>query len=79
MGTWINIQQIKVSEKQLKKVDPNKVEKHRKSFEIGEDVMPIDVVKINENEYNICGNGRHRYFGAIAAGFTQIEANILNE
>ena len=48
------------------------------AFEMGEDVYPIDVVKIDEDTYNICGNGRHRYFGAIEAGLTYIEANILN-
>lgn len=75
---WVNIQQIRVNDKQLKKVDMHKVEKHRKSLEEGEEMFPIDVVKINETEFNICGNGRHRYFGAIKAGFTMIEVNVLN-
>ncbi len=79
MGTWINIEKIKVSEKQLSKVDKKKVELHRKKMESGEIMMPIDVVQINETEYCICGNGRHRYFGAIAAGCTMIEVEILNE
>jgi hypothetical protein len=74
----IHVNNIKVSKKQLRKVDPHKVEKHRKAFESGEDVMPIDVVKIEEGVYNICGNGRHRYFGAIEAGFTWINCNVLN-
>jgi len=74
----ICINSIKVSKKQRRKVDPSKVEKHRMAYENGEDVMPIDVVKINDHEYNICGNGRHRYFGAIEAGFTYINVNVLN-
>ena len=76
---WIEIKYIKVAEKQLKKVDLNKVEKHRKFLEEGGEMMPIDVVQINDTEYCICGNGRHRYFGCLAAGFTIIEANVLNE
>ena len=76
---WIHIKQIKVSDKQYLKVDKKKVELHRKSLEKGEDMFPIDVVKINDTEYNICGNGRHRYYGAIEAGFILIEANVLNE
>jgi hypothetical protein len=76
---WLNIKNIKVSEKQFRKVDKNKVEKHRRHFEEGGQVMQIDVVKINDNEYCICGNGRHRYFGAIAAGFEMIEVNVVNE
>lgn len=79
MGTWINIQDIKVGEKQLRKVDKSKVDKHRKHLEEGGEMMPIDVVKINDTEYCISGNGRHRYFGAIAAGYTMIEVEILND
>jgi hypothetical protein len=76
---WINIIQIRVNEKQLKKVDKDKVNKHKKDFEIGNEVFPIDVVKINNNQYCINGNGRHRYFGAIEAGVTMIEVNVLND
>ncbi len=76
---WVNIKQIKVNDKQSKKVDMHKVEQHRKFLEEGGEMFPIDVVSINENEYCICGNGRHRYFGAIKAGFTFIEVNVLNE
>jgi hypothetical protein len=76
---WIDIKHIKVADKQLKKLDMNKVEKHRKFLEAGGDMIPIDVVQINEIEFCICGNGRHRYFGTIKAGFTMIEVNILNE
>ena len=76
---WIDIKYIKVAEKQLKKVDLNKVEKHRKFLEEGGEMFPIDVVRINENEYCICGNGRHRYFGALEAGFSMIEVTVLNE
>lgn len=36
---------------------------------MGVEVMPIDVVKIDENEYVINGNGRHRFFGAIIICF----------
>lgn len=79
MGTWINISCIKVSDKQLRKVDKSKVEKHRKDIEEGKVLYPIDVVQINEKEFCICGNGRHRYYGAIAAGMTMIEVEILNE
>ena len=74
----IHVNKIKVSKKQRRKLDSHKVKKHRMAFEMGEDVYPIDVVKIDEDTYNICGNGRHRYFGAIEAGLTYIEANILN-
>ena len=75
---WIDTQNIRVNKKQLKKIDKKKVENHRKSFEMGIEVMPIDVVKIDENEYVINGNGRHRFFGAIAAGFTMIDVNIID-
>jgi len=46
---------------------------------MGGDMMPIDVVQVSSEEYCICGNGRHRYYGAIAAGQTMIEVNLLNE
>lgn len=76
---WIEITNIIVAGKQLAKLDAHKVEAHRMAYEQGHDVWPIDVVQTSEGRYNICGNGRHRYFGAIAAGFTHIEANVLNE
>jgi hypothetical protein len=75
---WVKIEQINVNEKQLKKLDKSKIDKHRKFIEEGGDLFPIDVVQINENEYCICGNGRHRYFGAIEAGIVMIEVNVLN-
>lgn len=76
---WVNIKSIRVNEKQKSKVDKNKVEKHRKHLEMGGEMMPIDVVQVNADEYCICGNGRHRYYGAISAGLTMIEVNLLNE
>lgn len=75
---WIEIRKIKVNAKQLKKLDRHKVEEHRKSFEEGEYVMPIDVVMIDDESYCINGNGRHRFFGAVEAGLTMIEANVVN-
>jgi len=75
---WVNIKYIRVSDKQLKKIDPKKVDKHRKFLEEGGDMFPIDVVRINEEEFCICGNGRHRYFGTLAAGYTMIDVNVLN-
>lgn len=74
---WIEICKIRVGVKQLKKLDRHKVEQHRKAFEEGEYVMPIDVVKINDEEYCINGNGRHRFFGAVEAGLKFIEANVV--
>jgi hypothetical protein len=78
MQVQIHIDNIKVSKKQRRKIDSNKVEKHRIAFERGLNVMPIDVVRIDNNVYNICGNGRHRYFGAVEAGVMYIDVNVLN-
>jgi len=75
---WVNIIQIRVNEKQFKKLDKHKIDKHKKHLEKGDDMLPIDVVKINENEYCICGNGRHRYFAAKEHGISLIEVNVLN-
>jgi len=75
---WVNVNSINVNNKQKLKLDKHKIDKHRKHLEEGGDLMPIDVVKINDNEYCISGNGRHRYYGAIEAGFTLIDVNILN-
>lgn len=76
---YINITYIKVSDKQLRKIDPSKVDYHRQCLEKGDELMPIDVVKIAEGEYCISGNGRHRYYAHIEAGFTLIDVNVLNE
>lgn len=76
---WVKIKQIKVNDKQLLKLDANKVERHRRFLEEGGEMLAIDVVRINDDEYCICGNGRHRYFGAIEAGHSIIDINVLNE
>ena len=76
---WIYIKQVHVGAKQLKRLDRSKIEKHRIEFDRGGEVMPIDVVEITADEYCISGNGRHRYFGALAAGMEMIEVNVLNE
>ena len=74
---WVNINYIKVSEKQARKIDRHKVEQHRAAFEQGLDVMAIDVIKLSDEHYCIDGNGRHRYFGALAARIEYIEINLL--
>jgi len=74
----INIDFIKVNAKQLKKVDRHKVAQHAQAYELGEEVFPIDLVRVGPDEYCISGNGRHRYFGALQAGIKFIEANITN-
>lgn len=76
---FINIDFIKVNAKQIKKLDRHKVEAHALSYESGEDVYPIDLVRVGHNEYCISGNGRHRYFGALHSGIKYIEANVINE
>lgn len=75
---WVNINNIRVNGRQKSKIDKNKVEKHRRDFEEGREVFPIDVVQVAEDEYCIRGNGRHRYFGAIAAGVSHIEINLVS-
>lgn len=75
---WIGIHKIRVGSKQLAKLDRHKVEAHRIAFEEGGSVVPIDVVDLGDGTYNICGNGRHRYFGALEAGVTEIDCNVLN-
>lgn len=61
------------------KLDLHKIEKHRIAFEMGDDVFPIEVVRINETEFCISGNGRHRYYGAIKAGMKFIDVVVKNE
>jgi hypothetical protein len=76
---WVNISELRVNGRQATKLDKKKVEKHRRDYEFGNEVFPIDVVQIATDEYCIDGNGRHRYFGAIAAGVTMIEVNVKEE
>jgi hypothetical protein len=76
---WLLIDEIKVSSKQHKKVAHSKVEKHRIAFESDRHVEPIDVIACPMGEvmaYRILGNGRHRYFGAIAAGMNMIPCKL---
>lgn len=80
-SVWIPIDSILVSDTQRKKVNRKKVEKHRRDFEEGREVVPIDVIRIDSTksaqpQYRILGNGRHRYFGAIEAGSSFIPVII---
>ncbi len=77
---WLPLDVILVAESQREKTDPKKVEKHRKDFEQDKDIVPIDVIRTDDGSgkplYRILGNGRHRYFGAKAAGMTSVPVVI---
>lgn len=78
--SWVPIASIKVAEKGHQKLDQHKIEKHRRAFEEGKDIAPIDVVRIEapgQNlSYRILGNGRHRFWGAVQAGYTEVPVQI---
>ena len=80
MCKWIELSKIDISDKQRRRVARAKVEKHRAAYERGDDIRPIDVIAhLSQNgvtRYRILGNGRHRYFGAEAAGLPVIECII---
>ncbi len=79
LDQWIPTALLYVAEDQIKKLDKKKVDKHRADFEEGRDVLPIDVVPIEIEgaiRYRILGNGRHRYFGALEAGFDIVPVRI---
>lgn len=73
---WVLLTDILVGRKQRKRLDRAKVEQHRATFEQGGYVLPIDVRPAGNGCYQIAGNGRHRYFGAVAAGMTHIEVTV---
>lgn len=75
---FIPINNIAVSERQLRKCDKHKIAKHVQSLENG-DAFPIDVSRIGPDLYVINGNGRHRFFAYREAGYTSIPVNIVSQ
>ncbi|KPJ85611.1 hypothetical protein AMJ57_02540 [Parcubacteria bacterium SG8_24] len=69
---FIPICQIRVSEKQKRRVSRDKVERHRRRLEDGAELMAIEVNRLADGTYVIAGNGRHRYFAYLELGFTMI-------
>lgn len=75
----LSIACIRVSEKQQRKVSKVKVQKHLQSLEKDQgDVYPIDVHALGDGTYIVAGNGRHRYYAYILAGYDTIPAYIRN-
>lgn len=72
----IPIDLIRVSPKQARKVCPGKVAGHVAALEAGHEPMPIDVHELDDGSYVIAGNGRHRYFAYLAAGYSTVPARV---
>lgn len=73
---FIPIDLIRVSPKQARKVCQKKVAAHLAAIEAGDEPMPIDVRQLEDGSYVISGNGRHRYFAYLAAGYSTIPATL---
>lgn len=73
---YIPIGLIRVSAKQARKVCPGKVDGHVAALEAGHEPLPIDVHKLDDGSYTIAGNGRHRYFAYLAAGYATIPVRV---
>jgi len=70
---------IRVDKKQHCKVSDEKVKKHiRQLEEAGGELYPVDVHELGDGSYAIAGNGRHRYFAYLYAGYSHIPAVIRN-
>ena len=73
----VPISSIRVAEKQERKISWDRVERHRVKLEEGtEDLLPLDVHRLEDGTYIIGGNGRHRYFAYKEAGFKHIPINV---
>jgi hypothetical protein len=73
---FIPIDSIRVSPKQARKVCQKKVSLHLATIEAGDEPMPIDVRQLQDGSYVIDGNGRHRYFAYLAAGYATIPVTL---
>lgn len=73
---YISIDQIRVAEKQLRKVSRDKVERHKQCLFKYDDLLPIDAHELADGTFIINGNGRHRFFAYKELGYTSIPLNI---
>jgi hypothetical protein len=70
------IAKIRVNKKHIKKIDWNKVFYHVQQLEHGKELYPIDLHKLCDGKFTIAGNGRHRYFAYVHAGYSNIPAIV---
>jgi hypothetical protein len=74
---FVPIDRINVSEKQIRKISRDKVERHKKRLlEHDDDLLPIDAHELEGGNFIIDGNGRHRFFAYKELGYTSIPLNI---
>lgn len=72
----VAIADIRVSEKQVRKVARDKISHHQKTLNSGEELYPIDLHGLGDGTYTIAGNGRHRYFSYVCSGYSHIPAIV---
>ena len=74
----IPIGRIHLSEKNRKKLlrDFKQIECMRKDLEEGRDVLPIDVLKRSDGDFDV-DDGRHRFLAYELAGFRCVLCRIL--
>jgi ParB-like chromosome segregation protein Spo0J len=75
-GELIQISLIRRDEEA--RIDEKKVEMLRQAIEMGREIRPIFVARLDDGTYRIVGDGRHRCEAHIRAGCTQIEAVVVN-
>lgn len=74
---FIPIDQIRVAEKQARKVSRYKVERHKQRLlKYDDDLLPIDAHELADGTFIIDGNGRHRFFAYKELGYTSVPLNI---
>jgi hypothetical protein len=80
MGTTllVALTDIRISDKQKRKVSDDKVRRHMVYLETGEDLYPIDVCAIGDGTFTIAGNGRHRYLAYLYSGYSHIPVIVQN-
>ena len=73
---YVPLDNIRVSAKQREKVSFDKVKRHIEALNRGNDLVPIDVHRLDDGTFVIDGNGRHRYFAYLEAGIPLVPVNV---
>jgi hypothetical protein len=74
----VAIADIRVSEKQARKVSEDKVCRHIRALESSEELYPIELHLLADKTFTIAGNGRHRYFAYFRSGYSHIPAIVYH-
>jgi hypothetical protein len=71
---WVPLTRVRIRERRLRGLSASTVDRYRLWLEQGREAPPVRLVR--QGEWYLVRDGRHRVAAALAAGLTEIEAEV---